>query len=97
MKKSYAKEKDNIIEIIDEKQFQIIQNKGAGYILITDIATGNKIHLPFCTCVTSKNFFEKVIINKCENGQYYWLSHYNLGKVPFKIVPCSVCRPYKKM
>jgi len=89
------KEEPDYIEITNLRQFQTIQNRGEGFIVITDTATPTKIHLPYCQWVSSRNFKEKVIDDHCKNGRYYWIDNYALGLREFKAEPCSICKPYK--
>ena len=52
--------------------FQDVINKDKGYIVITDLGTGNKLHSTDCCFVKEDNFIQKVINNNCKNGQYFW-------------------------
>lgn len=80
-------------EIKTVKHFETIRNRGEGFIVITDIANPNKIHSPDCRWVTRKNFEEKVIVNRCKNGHYYWTNNIGLAAKRFNANPCGYCKP----
>lgn len=80
-------------EIKTVKQFETIRNRGEGFVVITDTANPNKIHTPDCRWVARKNFEEKVIVNRCKNGHYYWTDNIKLAAKRFKTNPCGYCKP----
>lgn len=58
-------------EITELQDFREIKERGMGYVLITDNATGNKVHDVSCGHVTENFFTRKVIEEECKNGNYY--------------------------
>lgn len=81
-----------VIEIKTIQQFNSVVANPEGFIIITDIATGNKIHRTLCKWITKRNFEEKVVGGNCRNGHYYWTSDINLLKY-LHAKPCSFCKP----
>lgn len=76
------------------KEFSKTINNADSFILITDDATGDKIHKVLCKEVTSPNFFEKVLSNKEKHGSYIWSdSIAELKQQSSKATRCNVCRP----
>ena len=84
-------------EIKMANQFETIRNRGEGFIVITDTANPNKIHNPDCRCVTRSNFEEKVIVNRCKNGHYYWTDSIELSAKRFNASQCSQCKPWTRI
>jgi hypothetical protein len=80
------------IEIKTAQQFDLVVANSEGFIVITDIATGNKIHRPRCKWITKRNFEEKVVSSNCRNGHYYWTNNMNLVEY-LHAKPCSFCKP----
>lgn len=83
-------------EIKTIEQFEGIQSNGAGFIITTDTATPSKIHLPECRWISRKNFEEKVVVNRCKNGHYYWTDDIKVGAKYFNASPCGHCKPAKE-
>lgn len=79
-------------EIKSLEEFRQIQREEEGYVVITDIATPNKIHKPSCSFVTEENFEEKVIRNRCKNGNYYWVNNIGIAR-RWNADPCHACNP----
>ncbi|MGH9992067.1 MAG: hypothetical protein ACREBU_03750 [Nitrososphaera sp.] len=83
-----------MIPIKTKEQFSKIIYAADGYVLITDDATGDKIHTPLCRTLTPQNFFEKVVSNKEKHGNYTWSDDFaELKDISPKATPCHVCRP----
>lgn len=82
-------------EIRTPRQLQSILAKGNGFIVITDNANPNKIHLPFCRSLDKSNFETKVIVNQCKNGRYYWTDDLKGAMKQFHAQSCSICKPWK--
>ncbi len=84
-----------MLEITTLDNFRQIVKGGHGYIIITDIASPNKIHKlkPLCPWVTEENFKTKVIENKCRNGHYFWAGDLESPKNECKASGCGWCRP----
>ena len=96
---SAVKQKTKLVdhtEIKTIEQFETIQNNGAGFIITTDTATPSKMHLPDCRWVSRKNFEEKVVVNRCKYGHYYWTDDMKVGAKYFNASPCGHCKPAKE-
>lgn len=60
------------IELITTlKQLQDVQNRRAGFVVITDTASPARIHRAGCPGVKESNFIRKVIDNQMRNGKYF--------------------------
>ena len=84
-------------EIKTARQFETICNGGEGFVVITDNANPNKIHSLNCRWVTRENFEEKVIVNQCKNGHYYWTDNIELAAKRFNATPCGYCKPTRSL
>lgn len=78
-------------EIGTVSDFSEVRDRQRGYICITDIATGNKIHSCACRWLSEKNFTRKVIINRCKNGHYYWVESIEYAKKTWDAQECDKC------
>ena len=79
-------------EIKTLEDFRRIHASGEGFIVITDNANPNKIHLPYCRTLKEENFRKKVIENKGKNGRYYWIDDPRKAQI-LNAIPCNVCKP----
>jgi hypothetical protein len=61
-------------ELLTIEDFRQAQRSG-GYVVITDLATPNKVHSLSCSSVKEGFFKTKVIINSRRNGKYFWMQH----------------------
>jgi len=84
-------------EIKTTKQFETVRKGEEGFIVITDTANPNKIHTPDCRWVTGENFEEKVIVNRCKNGHYYWTNDIGWATKRFNAKPCGYCKPTRRL
>jgi len=78
-----------------------LENK-SNFIIITDSSNPTKIHKANCSFVKPENFQEKVIDNKCKNGEYYCCpslneaieyasNKLNKGNVDIEDLKCKEC------
>ena len=79
------------IESLEEFNRIISENKG--YIVVTDRTRWDHVHLPNCKYLGEEHFKKKVIVNKKQNGAYFWFENFQDIKKEFpKINPCSYCK-----
>ena len=84
------------MEIIKLEEFRRIKNlKSDEFIVITDSATGDIVHIAFCESVKENDFRTKVLENKEKFGKYFHFPTYQEAK---KSVPsisiCKKCQNY---
>ena len=82
----------NVFKIETLEDFDRIFNEGEGYIVITDKASGTKLHRVTCVHLKRANFVEKVIGSKEKYGSYYWCRAIEHGKA-LGAQACVVCLP----
>jgi len=62
-------------------------------IVITDNATGNRVHRSDCIWVDEEHFARKVLENGGRNGRYYAVASVEEARRLFASSPCGVCTP----
>ena len=82
-----------IFEIKSEEEFKHFKSLREGYIVITDTATGDKVHTTRCEHVTISNFREKVLVNEQTNGQYFFTDSLVDAWEELGAKKCGDCRP----
>jgi len=78
-------------EIKTKDEFREIKESGAGYLLITDTANGNRIHKLSCSHVKEDYFEEKVLKEKCKNGNYYMIDDIEGAMERYNADLCMKC------
>ncbi len=77
------------IETMDE--FRELKERGVGYLLITDITEGNKIHKLDCAHVKEGDFQRKVVDEKCKSGNYYLIDDIEGAMQRYDADVCMKC------
>ena len=78
------------MELLDREAFLNAVREGR-MIVITDSATGNKLHRPECVWVDEQHFVRKVLDNGKRNGRYYAVDSAEDARSSFAAVACHVC------
>lgn len=81
------------LELKTLEVFRTVKSSGVGYVVITDTATGNKVHKPSCMWVQRDYFNQKVIVNHCRNGHYYWTDSLQFAQTYWGATICPICGP----
>lgn len=82
-----------MLKILTVEDFEKIKRNGSGYILITDKPNSVKwLHRVNCPYVDKKNFIQKIIENKEENGSYYWFEDKFNALNELEAEDCLVCK-----
>lgn len=80
-------------EITTTRQFTAMKNRGRGYVMISDDATGDKIHTVLCDEVESPDFYEKVTANRSKHGKFFWSNDVlELSRSFPKARSCGICK-----
>jgi len=66
-----------VCKLESRKAFEACLENKSNFIIITDSSNPMKIHKADCPFIKPENFQEKVIDNKCKNGEYYCCSSLN--------------------
>jgi hypothetical protein len=80
------------MELLSLADFHAAQRAGR-LIVITDTATGDKVHQSDCPYVTDDNFIRKVIEGHGKNGRYFAESALDEAVRVHRATPCPVCNP----
>jgi hypothetical protein len=78
-------------EIKTMDEFREAKESGAGYLLITDVAAGNRIHKLDCAHVKEGFFEQKVLKEKCKSGNYYLIDDIEGAMQRFDADLCMKC------
>jgi hypothetical protein len=76
-------------EIRTLAEYRALSGLAIGAIVITDNATGDKVHRPSCAYITGAAFSEKVLDNENRNGRYY---HYLRIEDPERELGAARCK-----
>jgi hypothetical protein len=78
-------------EIKTIEEFRGVAGLPAGVVVVTDTATGNKVHRTSCRYVTEENFTAKVIDGGSKNGRYFHYLRYEDAAQETGASWCQVC------
>jgi len=82
-----------MVRILSVEDFEKIKNEGVGYVLITDKPNSTRrLHRADCPHVDYNNFYQKVIVNKEDNGGYYWFKDRLHALNELNAEECLVCK-----
>jgi hypothetical protein len=78
-------------ELKTVEDFKLCLKSGTEFILITDNATGNRVHTTRCGHISLPHFTKKVITNGCKNGKYYAITDLERGMTEMNAAKCAHC------
>ncbi len=78
-------------EITTMDEFREVKETGTGYLLITDVANGNKVHKLDCAHVKEGHFQQKVLDEKCKNGNYFLIDDIEGALQRYDAELCTKC------
>jgi hypothetical protein len=72
-------------------KFKQFKTSKKGFFIITDSANPPKLHDVTCNYVRIGNFKTKVLENRNQNGEYFWVEDWDSNHPYLDEQPCKMC------